>query len=443
MQAGAMDSLRAIDDAPTAFADDPPAMEPPPLIGNDERRMQVRAYNHWVSMLGGRDYPSVEDLEPDKLGDFGPHGVLLDFTGGAENPGISFIGTALQVECALPGGLTQVAQVPKRSLLSRLTDHYLQIIANRAPIGFEAEFVNGYGVTTLYRGILMPLSSDGDTIDFIYGVINWKELADAATQARLGSTVDAALGVAGHPPHSPVWADGPSAEPEAARPAPKLTLVADRDADEVFDELDLPHTPLPQDAELGDRLLVARESADAVKAADGRSRSALYRALGQAYDFAVATEAHPEEYRELLEDAGVKRQDRAPMTPVVKLVFGADYDKARVTEFAAALAHGRRQAIGSGAFARYLEAQPGGLKALVAAERAHRRPQTPKRDMAAQARAALLAAPALARLPNLGGADEFELLVARREPDGTLAVVALAADGALATRAMQAAARAV
>ena len=26
-------------------------------IGTDERRMHVRAYNHWVSLLEGRDFP--------------------------------------------------------------------------------------------------------------------------------------------------------------------------------------------------------------------------------------------------------------------------------------------------------------------------------------------------------------------------------------------------
>ena len=30
----------------------------------------------------------------------------------------------------------------------------------------------------------------------------------------------------------------------------------------------------------------------------------------------------------------MKAQARAPMTPIVKLVFGIDYDKARLTEFA-------------------------------------------------------------------------------------------------------------
>ena len=75
--------------------------------------------------------------------------------------------------------------VPSRSLLSRITDHYLQILANQAPIGFEAEFVKQRGRNVLYRGILLPFSSDDDTIDFIYGVINWKELADQHTTDEL------------------------------------------------------------------------------------------------------------------------------------------------------------------------------------------------------------------------------------------------------------------
>ena len=111
----------------------------------------------------------------------------------------------------LETGVTRIADVPSRSLLSRLTDHYLQIIANRAPIGFEAEFVGTRGRSTLYRGILMPFSSTGETIDFIYGVINWKELVDADTQASLDAELDAAVRASPKQTlETAIWADGPS-----------------------------------------------------------------------------------------------------------------------------------------------------------------------------------------------------------------------------------------
>ena len=80
---------------------------------------------------------------------------------------------------------------------------------------------------------------------------------------------------------------------------------------------------LDADAGLADRLWAARETAEAVQSG-GRPqpRRALSRALAMAYDFAVAAEREPEDYAEMLEESGVKAQARAPMTPIVKLVFG-------------------------------------------------------------------------------------------------------------------------
>lgn len=437
-----MDGLHRFDDDYGASAEEEPVFERPPEIGLDERRMHVRAYNHWVSLLDGRDYPSIEDLDVENVGDFGPHGVLLDFTAGAENPGTPFIGDKLADECGLTDSIKEISQVPKRSLLSRLTDHYLQIIANRAPIGFEAEFVSQRGRSTMYRGILMPLSSDGDTIDFIYGVINWKELADSATTASLAGQIDTAMAEAPAPLHSPVWADGPSAAHELAAPSPDPVPIGHFDAlpqeeleEEEEEDEDLV-SPLPQDAGLADRLCVARETAEAVKSADSRSRAALYRALGQAYDFALAARAAPADYAEILEDAGLKAQDRAPMTPVAKLIFGIDYDKTRLTEFAAALGHGLRQCVPESAFTSYLEAYAGGLKGIVATERTLRRPAA--RAPVTDGREALRAAPALAFVDGLPGEDEFVLLVARREADGSLGIVAeVTGDDTLLDRAIK------
>jgi hypothetical protein len=559
-------------------ADEDTGREVPPVgIGQDERRMQVRAYNHWASLLEDRNFPSIEDLEPESLPDFGPYSVLLDFSAGIEDPGITYLGEKLALECDVGDSeLSTLADVPARSLLSRITDHYMQIIANQAPIGFEAEFVNQRGATIAYRGILLPYSSDDDTIDFIYGVINWKELADALASDELLLEIDQALQsklAPGFEADAPLtdWADGPGAVPandmaddtdeDSLEDYPASTLTAhydgipdednalpvpsfglgesdeDEDEDEYGDEdgdeqpsrgpqfgsllkmplqlspkprepIDmsfddgfaeresiLPGPALPQafvpeayepqayepearwqednagaiepaarergvfeepaevvpeplpsqayepeedfgagtaielheidpsEMELGDWLATAREMAVAARGSEERTREALYEAIGLAYDFSLAAAGQPAEFDEILTDSGLTMQDRAPMTPVVKLVFGADYDKTRLTEYAAALTHAHRLELPRGTLGEYLGKAEGGLKGVVQAERRLRKEEAgktvepadaPRHALARKLRA--LPAQAFESIDPAG--SEFALVMIRRTDEG-------------------------
>jgi hypothetical protein len=441
---------------------------PPMVIGQDERRMQVRAYNFWASLLVDRNLPSIEDLDPDNLPDFGPNSVLLDFSLGIENPAIVFLGSKLAMECGATGKIETLSDVPSRSLLSRITDHHLQIIANQAPIGFEAEFVNERGATVMYRGILLPFSSDGESIDFIFGVINWKELADQQTTDNLLKEIDQALEIAPEPARmaDPItdWADGPGAgssdpielTPPAAEqgsdldwPEPEFAPVAAIDepfelteeasdvpvADDVLDLAGFDDSE-PVDMELADWLASAREYAALALGSEDRSRAALYAAIGRAYDFSLAAAEQPDDYAELVADAGLTVQDRAPMTPLVKLVFGATYDKTRLTEYASVLGHGHRLGLDRGTLADYLSEAPGGLKGLVASERKLRRDeigapaavrQSPRERLARKLRK--LDHLPLAQVASEG--SEFTLLVARRLPDGAVVLLGEVADDAL------------
>ncbi len=591
---------------------------PPSPVGQDERRMQVRAYNFWASLLEDRSLPCIEDLEPETLDDFGPFSVLLDFTSGIENPAVPYLGAKLAGECDAGDGIETLDDVPSRSLLSRITDHYMQILANKAPIGFEAEFVNQRGATVLYRGILLPFSSDDDTIDFIYGVINWKEVADQITTDALLLEIDNALegADAEDRDHSddPIgdWADGPSgengqagggladddgfddlplpsfgdasatfdaeadvraeAEAMAARllsseegeetgedesgeynaddwstplsslikpkgerqarepilPAPSDMEALEEDGEDDFSaayepaaiprayeahddapvsddaddagdafaeddsdnedassehafsdqpaeeeaplELEAPfeaEAPLDLDAfvaieddavlegdyaslettdapateiaftpsagadenaGLYDCLAEARELAQAAHTSEDRSRNALYAAVGRAYDVSLAAEEAPEDFEELVTESGLTVQDRAPMTPVVKLVFGADYDKTRLTEYAAVLSHAHRMELERGSLSSYLASAEGGLKGVVQAERRLRREESGK-PVAAEGEVREALAKKLRNLEHSAldtiSADgaEFGVVMIRRLPSGEVVLV--------------------
>ncbi len=621
-------------DAVDSFEDSAPHAPPSP-VGQDERRMQVRAYNHWAALLGDAQFPDIAELSPENLDDFGPYGVLLDFSGkrGIDDPAIRFLGEKLAEECGGDTRFKRLSEVPGRSLLSRITDHYLQILANKAPIGFEAEFTNDRGASVLYRGILLPWSSDGEAIDFIFGVINWKEMADASTADALLAAIDASLAApaepqTGHqgddimdrmpdlsgyqqdddaeagihlpmptfgaPPageadvsnydaaplefdealetesededddaawagfsglgeEDPVYAvdygeqgledgeyeddvdgvvdplaDGteslglaslvsrsgrvkqsvdlsgmaPLPIPRAYEPEPELEPVAklpvdgDGGGDEAFayqaddepvseavtahngqhdddsileldaelheviaiddevmpsvlDLADVDDIFVADEPEISDRtaapislaafgdenpeglydcLAAARELAQTARSSEDRGRKALYQAVGRAYDFSIEAAANPADFEELLIENGLTAQDRAPMTPIVKLVFGVDYDKTRLTEYATVLGYAHRTGVARGTLDRVLASAEGGLKGIVQAERQARKEADGRAsDDDVGVRDSL--ARKLRRIEPLALDDldpdgaEFALVMVRRLPSGELVVL--------------------
>ena len=103
------------------------------------------------------------------------------------------------------------------------------------------------------------------------------------------------------------------------------------------------------------------------------------------------------------------------------------------------MAYAQRQHVKLGGFVALIEKQPGGLKALVAAERQARRPETRTDTRAEAARERLRAAEPLS-LRSLPDDEEFCLVLTRRGPDGEHQPVAVVADPALVERAIRRAA---
>lgn len=196
---------------------------PPAAVGQSERRMQVRAYNHWAGLLGDRALPPLSSLDPQKLAAFADHGVIIDLApaqNGANTPAnIAFLGSRLAEDCGQgEGAITTIANVPERSLLSRLTGQYAKVLTNNAPLSFEGEFANQQNTTVQYRGILLPFSDDDSRVEQLFGVINWREVACDRLTRSLHKEVKAALQSmpavqAGDLPHATMadWADGPAA----------------------------------------------------------------------------------------------------------------------------------------------------------------------------------------------------------------------------------------
>ena len=127
------------------------------------------------------------------------------------------------------------------------------------------------------------------------------------------------------------------------------------------------------------------------------------------------------------------------MTPVVKLIFGASYDKTRLTEFAAALDYAHRNIVGQGKLADLLSNHDGGLKGVVQAERRARKVEKGGHVApvaAADPRPRLRNAPAKDLTEFAQGAEEFVILVARRDADGSVVLVGEMADAGLTDKVL-------
>ncbi|MCC7260184.1 MAG: hypothetical protein IT567_04055 [Alphaproteobacteria bacterium] len=86
---------------------------------------------------------------------------------------IAFFGAqlvqAFQSDCTA----FQVGEALDNFLLSSTIDFYHTVITRRAPVSEASRFIIG-GKEARYRSLVVPLSTDGNTIDYLIGTANFR-----------------------------------------------------------------------------------------------------------------------------------------------------------------------------------------------------------------------------------------------------------------------------
>lgn len=228
-------------------------------------------------------------------------------------------------------------------------------------------------------------------------------------------------------------------EPRAADPFVRIRDARPRPAQTEIEVQALPSLPQLAAADwkvvlssseiaLDQALAAALHHADTAKGAEDRSRAMLYRAISAAYDLALTVRDAPDHYAALLEGRGITALPRAPMTPIVKLVFGADYDKTRLAEYAAVLTHAARHNVGWGQLEELLAETTGGIKAIVALERHGHAPavliHTKPRPVLSNSMAKRLRSLPFADLDQAcRDGEEFAMVMVRRVPGDSVKII--------------------
>ncbi len=342
-----------------------------------EKRITFQLYNYWFGLAENCGIPPLKALSPKDIIEYKNNMVLIDLRDPDNEPTLQVIGQLLNEDLDQDLSFKTISEIPRRTLLSRITDHYMEVLGNKTPISFDAEFKNKAREKILYRGILLPFSDDGENINFILGAIRWisEEEKIAAEKA-----------------------------PEESDVTPETSVIQE-DADTAS---------VLQDCLEGCRVLVQGQNP-----ADARSRKSLYEALGAILDFHKLCLSNPTSFGELLKAEGLKTQKRAPFTPTLKLCFGRDYDKTRLTEYAAALAFAQKNGQDGKSLPDFLDDYPGGIKGCVQAERESHNTtaEAPKKNTIEDCQEALDSLTAIASFDmaeNNIGDEKLFLLLARR-----------------------------
>lgn len=360
------------------------------VIGDpDDRRLVARLLDYWAELCGDRQYPGLRDFSVSAVREFQSNFFVLTIADPVYDSRFRYIGDMLSSDAGCDLKNKSIGMAPAGSLVSYLTSEFGPLLAQKTPLGFEGEFIGEDGATKQYRGLLLPFSSNGKAIDHVVGAIS--------NSSRIAAPVPVSESdIKFHPSEN----------------------AGVRDMHRRLEQ------ELPSALSGGTLHSILQESRDLAQQVDEAQtgvQAKLYETLAKAYELFFAGQDDPEAYDALLSENGITYQKRAPFTPVLKLVFGADYDKTRISEYAAALAYAKRKSQQPADLAAFLKTQEGGIKGCAKAEREERSAQRPAASKPLEkAKTRLRAQPAIARIPDQGERDdEFVLVLARRRSDAT------------------------
>ncbi len=369
-----------------------------------ERRITTKLMDYWIDLCGDAPFARLSQFNIEAIPGLAQQAFVLDLLQNPDDPRIRLVGDALLADCEPNTPCRRLSDVPDGSLLARIAGHYQQVLDDQGPVEIAGDHAEGAEDILTYRGIMVPFTTDGRTMDYIIGAVTSGRMDPSE---RLATSDDGARLL------------------DTEQGARRLLAMVEA---EVAGRGEPANAAMALDHSLRECRLLVQQANDATS----RSHKALYAALDRVYAFHVQAEADPEALERLLAEAGLKSQAGAPFTPIVKLVFGKDYDKTRLSEYAAALSYAKRCGIPEAGFRRFLEVESGGLKSCVEAERMVRRAaRRGGADRTEQAKEVLRQVEALGLVGDLeGGGEEFVLVLGRRSAvqDGVIEVLQILED---------------
>jgi len=137
--------------------------------GASERRLVGRLLTYWHDLCEGRAYPRLGDVDPHKVGTDWRWSFILETGNHREFPNFVYLGPDL----AKYSGVFLAGQDDFTLTLLDVATHKLdRVFREGCPLLMEDVVTLFDGQRLMYRAVLLPLSDDGEHINYVLGAAN-------------------------------------------------------------------------------------------------------------------------------------------------------------------------------------------------------------------------------------------------------------------------------
>lgn len=129
----------------------------------------MRLMAFWWDRRGQRRFPTLEDFDPEVLAVDWPNCFTLLPGNPLGKSLFNYIGAEIAKTSGVGEDMITLDQLTKDSLLDHATRNIKEVLEQKVPIVASGEFVDPRGRVVVFRGLLLPLSSDQINVDCLVG----------------------------------------------------------------------------------------------------------------------------------------------------------------------------------------------------------------------------------------------------------------------------------
>lgn len=197
-------------------------------IDDSGRSKHASVLDYWLSIRGDREFPPLHDLDPLKLSDAGPCSALLELIGGGEDAEIRHLGEMLKSDVVAE----RIIDAPRPSILSCIAKKLSIVAISRNFLAFEDQFLTADTVTRCWV-TLLPLSSVGAWVDYVYAFVTFETVAaEAIAEASVEANVE------GEPETPPEIAEAPEHVPNDVEETSAIPPIESQEVESAMDEVE-------------------------------------------------------------------------------------------------------------------------------------------------------------------------------------------------------------